>query len=195
MIAMAKKQEFRPDKPSVTLLSHLILTKKQQKTLFKWVFYGLFLVVLSVVQDVLLSRVRLLGATTELVPCAIFLICLMEGTHVGSVFSLIAGLLYLFSGTAPGPYSMVAITFLSIGACIFRQAFLQESFSSVMLCAAMAMILYVLANFAFGLFLGLTRFSRIHGFLITAVLSLLFAPVFYPVIKAINAFGGHSWKE
>lgn len=195
MIAMAKKQDFRPDKPSVTLLSHLILTKKQQKTLLKWVFYGLFLVVLSVVQDVLLSRVRLLGATTELIPCAIFLICLMEGTHVGSVFSLIAGLLYLFSGTAPGPYSMVAITFLGIGACIFRQAFLQESFSSVMLCAGLAMVLYVLANFAFGLFLGLTRFSRIHGFLITAVLSLLFAPAFYPVIKAINAFGGHSWKE
>lgn len=195
MIAMAKKQEFRPDKPSISLLSRLMLTKKQQKTLLKWIFYGLFLVVLSVVQDVLLSRVRLLGATTELVPCAIFLICLMEGTHTGSVFSLIAGLLYLFSGTAPGPYSMVAITFLGIGVCIFRQAFLQESFSSVMLCATMAMVLYVLANFAFGLFLGLTRFSRIHGFLITAVLSLLFAPVFYPVIKVINAFGGHSWKE
>lgn len=192
---MAKKQEFRPDKPSISLLSRLMLTKKQQKTLFKWVFYGLFLVVLSVVQDVLLSRVRLFGATTELVPCAIFLICLMEGTHTGSVFSLIAGLLYLFSGTAPGPYSMVAIVFFSIGVCIFRQAYLQESLSSVMLCAGIAMLFYVLTNFAFGLFLGLTRFSRIHGFLITAGLSLLFAPVFYPVIKVINAFGGHSWKE
>ena len=184
-----------PDKPSISLLSRLMLTKKQQKTLFKWVFYGLFLVVLSVVQDVLLSRVRLFGATTELAPCAIFLICLMEGTHTGSVFSLIAGLLYLFSGTAPGPYSMVAIVFFSIGVCIFRQAYLQESLSSVMLCAGIAMLFYVLTNFAFGLFLGLTRFSRIHGFLITAGLSLLFAPVFYPVIKVINAFGGHSWKE
>ena len=192
---MAKKQEFRPDKPSISLLSRLMLTKKQQKTLFKWVFYGLFLVVLSVVQDVLLSRVRLFGATTELVPCAIFLICLMEGTHTGSVFSLVAGLLYLFSGTAPGPYSMVAIVFFSIGVCIFRQAYLQESLSSVMLCVGIAMLLYVLTNFAFGLFLGLTRFSRIHGFLITAGLSLLFAPVFYPVIKVINTFGGHSWKE
>lgn len=184
-----------PDKPSISLLSRLMLTKKQQKTLFKWVFYGLFLVVLSVVQDVLLSRVRLFGATTELVPCAIFLICLMEGAHTGSVFSLIAGLLYLFSGTAPGPYSMVAIVFFSIGVCILRQAYLQETLSSVMLCAGIAMLLYVLTNFAFGLFLGLTRFSRIHGFLITAGLSLLFAPVFYPVIKAIHAFGGHSWKE
>ena len=192
---MAKKQEFKPDKPSISLVSRLILTKKQQKSLLKWIFYGLFLVMLSVVQDVLLSRVRLLGATTELVPCAIFLICLIEGAHSGSVFSLTAGLLYLFSGTAPGPYSMVAIVFFSIGVCIFRQAFLQESFSSVMLCVAIAMLLYVLVNFGFGLFLGLTRLSRIHGFLITAVLSLLVSPLLYPVVKVINAFGGNSWKE
>ena len=192
---MAKKQEFQPDKPSVTLLSRLILTKKQQKTLLKWVFYTLFLIVLSVVQDVLLSRVRLAGATTELVPCAIFLICLIESTHTGSVFSLIAGLLYLFSGTAPGPYSMVAIVFFSIGSCILRQAYLQESFSSVVLCVGAAMFAYEITNFAFGLFLGLTRFGRIFGFFITAGLSLLAVPVFYPIVKAINAFGGRSWKE
>lgn len=192
---MSKKQEFKPDKSSISLLSRLMLTKKQQRNLFRWVFYGLFLTVLSVVQDVLLSRVRLLGATTELVPCAIFLICLVEGSHSGSVFSLIAGLLYLFSGTAPGPYSMVAITFLSIGVCILRQAYLQETFFSILLCTAIAMLTYVLVNFAFGLFLGLTRLSRIHGFLITATLSMFAAPVLYPVVKAINAFGGHSWKE
>ncbi len=195
MIAMAKKQEFKPDKPSISLASRLMLTKKQQRTLFKWIFYSLFLVILSVVQDVLLCRIRLLGATTELIPCAIFLICLIEGPHSGSLFSLIAGLLYLFSGTAPGPYSMVAIVFFSIGACILRQAYLQESFSSVMLCTAAAMVCYVLTNFAFGLFLGLTRFSRIHGFFITAGLSLLAVPLLYPITKAINAFGGHSWKE
>lgn len=192
---MAKKQEFRPDKPSISLLDRLILTKKQQRNLLKWVFYGLLLVLISVVQDVLLSRVRLLGATTELIPCTVFLICLIEGSHTGSIFSLVTGLLYLFSGTAPGPYSMVAIVFCSIGACILRQALLQESFSSVMLCTAGAMLLYVLSNFAFGWFLGLTRFSRIHGFFITAGLSLLTVPLFYPVAKAINAFGGQSWKE
>ena len=192
---MAKKNEFRPDKPSTSLLSYLILTRKQRRALLKWVFYALLLVALSVLQDSLLSQVRLLGATSELVPCAIFLICILEGTQNGSVFSLVAGLLYLFSGTAPGPYSMVAITFLSVGACIFRQAYLQESFSSAMLCTAIAMVLYVLVNFAFGLFLGLTPFSRIYGFLLTAVLSLLTAPVLYPILKGIMAFGGNLWKE
>lgn len=192
---MAKKQEFRPDKPSASFLSHLILTRKQQKTLLKWVFYGLLLMLLSVVQDVWLSQVRLWGATSELVPCAIFLICILEGTHTGSVFALVSGLLYLFSGTAPGPYSMVAITFFSIGVCIFRQAYLQESFSSALLCTAIAMILYVLTNFLFGLFLGLTPPSRFFGFLITAALSLLAVPILYPILKAIGAYGGHSWKE
>lgn len=192
---MAKKQEFKPDKPSTSLLSHLILTQKQQRVALKWTFYGLILVALSVLQDSLLSHIRLFGATTELVPCAIFLISILEGTHSGSVFSLIAGLVYLFSGTAPGPYSMVAIVFLSVGVCILRQAYLQESFSSAALCTAIAMLLYVLVNFVFGLFLGLTIFSRIHGFAITAVLSLLIVPVLYPVLKVIKAFGGTPWKE
>lgn len=192
---MAKRHDFRPDKPTTSFFSHLILTKNQQKNLLKWVFYTLLLIFLSVAQDVLLSQVRLFGATTELVPCAIFLICILEGTHTGSVFALIASLLYLFSGTAPGPYSMVAITFYSIGACIFRQAYLQESFSSACLCTAMAMILYVLTNFLFGLFLGLTPLSRVFGFLLTAVLTLLTVPVLYPVLKAIGAFGGYQWKE
>ena len=192
---MAKKHEFRPDKQRSTLLGYLFLTQKQQKTLLKWVFYVLLLIVLSVTQDVLLSPVRVLGATTELVPCAIFLICIIEGLNSGSIFCLIAGLLYLFSGTAPGPYSMVAITFLSVGICMFRQTYLQESFSSAMLCVAAAMVLYELVNFVFGLFLGLTPLSRFHGFLITAVLTLLSVPVLYPVAKAINAFGGRSWKE
>lgn len=192
---MAKKYEFRPDKPRTSLLSHLMPTKQQQKTLLKWSLYGLLLVVLSVVQDTLLSRVRLLGATTELVPCGIFLICILVGTQSGSLFSLIAGLLYLFSGTAPGPYSMVFITFLSVGVCMLRQAFLQPSFSAACLCSALAMVLYEGLNFAFGLVLGLTHLSRIGGFFITAVLSLLAVPILYPIFKAIGAIGGQSWKE
>lgn len=192
---MAKKQEFRPDKPKNSILSHLILTRQQQKTLLKWIFYTLLLVLISVVQDVLLSQIRVLGATTELIPCAIFLICILEGTETGSIFTLVASLLYLFSGTAPGPYSMVAITFYGIGVCIFRQAYLQESFSSAFLCTAVAMLLYVITNFLFGLFLGLTPLSRFYGFFITAGLTLLFVPIFYPVMKAIGTFGGYQWKE
>ena len=192
---MAKRREFRPDKQKTNLLSHLWLTPKQQKVFLKWAFYTVLLMGISVVQDVVLSRVRLGGATTELIPCAIFLICILENSQKSCIFALVSSLLYLFSGTAPGIYSMVAITFLGVGVSIFRQTYLQESFSSACLCTAIAMVGYVLSNFLVGLFLGLTPFSRIIGFFITAGSSLLIVPVLYPVLKAIGAFGGYSWKE
>ena len=192
---MAKKHEFRPDKPKFSLLSYLVLTQNQRRNLLKWGLYAALLLFVSVVQDVILSRMRLMGATTELIPCVIFLICILEGSQKGSVFTLIASLLYLFSGTAPGTYSMVAITFCGVGVCIFRQAYLQERFSSAMLCVTVAMVLYVLSNFAFGLFLGLTVPARFWGFLITAGLSLLAVPLLYPLLKAIGKIGGQLWKE
>ena len=192
---MAKKYEFRPDKPKFSLLTYLILSPNQRRKALKWGLYTAFLVFLSVLQDVALSRVRILGATTELIPCAIFLICIMEGVEQGSVFALISSLLYLFSGTAPGVYSMVAIVFCAIGACVVRQAYLQERFSSAMISTSLAMVCYVLTNFIFGLFLGLTIWSRFHGFLITAVLSLLAVPAFYPIFKDIGKIGGQLWID
>ena len=100
---MAKKYEFQPDKPYATWLSKLQLTRQQQKQVLRWVLYTLILLILSLAQDVVLCRFRLYGGTSDLVPCGIFLISIMEGTHRGSVFALIASGIYLLSGSAPGP--------------------------------------------------------------------------------------------
>jgi hypothetical protein len=56
------------------------------------------------------------------------------------------------------------------------------------------MLTYVMTNFAFGLFLGLTVPARYYGFLITAGLSLLAVPVVYPILRAIGKIGGQIWK-
>ena len=192
---MARKYEFKPDKPRSGFWSKLILTRQQRRSLLRWGLYALVLLVLSVLQDVILCRFRLFGATTELVPCAIFLICLTEGLEKGCLFSLIASCLYLFSGTAAGPYTIVFITASSVGVTMFRQSMLQKSFSSTMLCCVMAMFAYKLAVFFIGLFLSLTTWGHIGSFLLAAFLSLVFAPVLYKVITAISTIGGESWKE
>ena len=69
------------------------------------------LLVLSVLQDVLLCRFHIFGATTELVPCGIFLICILEGTERSCIFALVASLFYLFSGSSAGIYSIVLVLF------------------------------------------------------------------------------------
>lgn len=195
MIKMAKKYEFKPDKPRSGLLSKLFLTQTQRKTLLKWVLYGLMLLVLSVLQDVLFCRVRIFGATTELVPCGIFLICIAEGPERGSVFTLIAACLYLFSGTAAGYYCIVFITAYGLLATCLRQAYLQKGFVAAMLCTAAAIVAYELSVFLMGLFLGMTNIGRIGGFIITAIMTLIFAPILYPVVRSISNVGGEAWKE
>ena len=148
---------------------------------------------LSVAQDVLLSRVRIFGVTTELVPCGIFLICLLEGLEQGCVFALVASLLYLFSGTAAGVYSIVFITALAVGITWLRQSWLQRGFGAAMVCTGIGLALYQLATCAVGTFLGLTSFFRVGSFLLCALLTWPFALVMYPVFKAIG--GSEIWRE
>ena len=192
---MGRKNEFKFDKPYSNFWKKLFLTKKQRKGLLKWTLYSAFLIFISLLQDVVLCKMRILGATTELVPVGIFLICLIEGAESGSVFALVASLAYLFSGTAAGPYSMVVITVLAVLVTIFRQAFLQKGFGAALVCASTAILVYQLLQYLMGLFLGLTNPERIIGFLVTALLSTLAIPAIYPVALSIETIGGEVWKE
>lgn len=192
---MAKKYEFKPDSDRKNLLQRLYMTPQQRKNLLKWVLYALLLIFLSVLQDVFLTHLRVLGATTDLVPCAIFLICVIEGTHSGSIFSLVASTVYLFSINDIGPYIVVFITFLAIIVTAFRQGYLRKGFAAALLCVGAAMVVYELLLFAFALFLHSTVFSRIFGFLLTALTSIVAVPLIYFPAKAINTIGGDAWKE
>lgn len=192
---MAKKYEFKPDKTGTGFFRKLYLTPKQRKSILRWALYALVLLALSVLQDVVLCRLDILGATTELVPCGILLICMVEGSEKGSIFSLVASALYLFSGSAQGYYCMVFIVFLAIFFAIFRQAFLQKGFLATLLCVSLAMLIYLYLNFAMALFLGRTVAARWLAPLIGAGLNLPAMGILYPICTAIEALGGDTWKE
>lgn len=190
-----KKQEFRKDKPHTGFFGKLYITKKQRKSLLRWALYALLLLVLCVVQDTMLTKVRILGASTDLVPCGIFLIAVLLTDETSLVFAMVSSLIYLLSGSAPGPYSMVLITFLAFGAAIFRQSYLRKGFSAAMLCVGAALLLYEIIVFLIGFVSGLTPLSRITGFIATTLMTFAFAPVLYPLVQAIGKIGGDSWKE
>ena len=197
---MAKRRrkidsEFKPDPRSATVFKTLRLTRLQQLRLLKWGLYILTILLALVVQDVIMSRVRLLGATTDLTVCAILLIAVIEGTEVGSLFLLIASTLYVFSGSAPGAYAIGLMTFFGVAAVIFRQMYLSRSRGSIVLCAGAAQMAYELGLYAVGLFLGLTRWDRIGSFALTGVYTVLLMIPLYPLICKIGLIGGNTWKE
>ena len=188
-------KDFRPDKLGAGLASRLYLTKKQRLSAAKWLLYSLVVLVLSLVQDVMLCQVSVFGGTTDLVPCAIFMICILEGAETGSLFCLIAAAAYLFSGTAPGFHIIPLIPFLGVVTSIFRQNYLRKGFSATVLCAGAAIALYELTVFAAALFVEQTHLGRFHTALITTGLDCLILPLLYPILVSVSKIGGETWKE
>lgn len=188
-------KDFRPDREGPSLLSRLYLTKHQRLSAAKWLLYSLVVLILSVVQDVILCQVSLFGSTTDLVPCAIFVICILEGAESGSLFCLIAATVYLFSGTAPGVHIIILIPFLGVVTSLFRQNYLRKGFSATLLCAGAAILVYEVLAFALALFVQQTHPGRFFTALVTAGLDCLVIPLLYPFLVSIGKIGGDTWKE
>ena len=193
---MAKrKYEFKPDRERGSLLDKLLLTRRQRLILLRWLLVAAVMVVLSLLQDVILCHVDIFGATTDLIPCAIFLICMMLGVETGSVFALISSCLFQFSGSGPGYYIIAVITILCICAVMFRQSFLRKGFWSCVTCAAVCHMVYELITYFVALVLGQTTLLRIGVPVVTGILSLILLPVLYPTIRAVEKIGGEAWKD
>lgn len=190
-----KKHEFRPDRTGSGLMGKLYVTRRQRFHLLKWLLYALVLVCLSLLQDVILCRLRINGATTDLVSAGILLLCIMLPTDACAVFALISSTLFYFSGMAAGPYSILLLTGLGIVLNIFRSSYLRKGFSTTLLCSSTALLLYEMLVFVLGLFLGHTTISRVSGFLLTWIFSVAAMPLLYPLFLSIGNIGGESWKE
>ena len=119
-----RKYEFKPDRTDSGTLKKLYLTKRQRRVLYKWALLGLALVVLSLLQDVVLSRVSIYGATFDLMAAGILLCCMLFDPDVAAIFVLVSSSVYYFSGTAPGVYSVALMTVLGVLLCIFRCSYL-----------------------------------------------------------------------
>nr|MBQ8243850.1 hypothetical protein [Oscillospiraceae bacterium] len=189
------RSEFKPDTQTATWIKTVRLTQLQRLRLLKWLLYVLVIVLALVVQDVIMSQFRILGATTDLAVCVILMITIIEGTEVGSVFVLVASTLYYFSGSAPGAYSIGLLSFLGIAAVMFRQLYLHRSRGSITLCTAIAVMGYELGLFVVGIFSELTLWTRLPQFTLTGIYSCLVLIPLYPLICKIGLIGGNTWKE
>lgn len=190
-----RKYEFKPDKPASSALSKLYLTPLQRKRLLKWVLIGLTLTLLSLLQDVVFSRLRIGGASFDLVPCGILLGCILMEPETAAVFALVSSGLYHFSGTAPGVYIIALLTALGVLLCIFRRSYLKKGFFSTFLCSGFGIVVYKLVVFGIHLFLGATLGARFGVFCLGILLTLASIFPLYPLFVSICNIGGESWKE
>lgn len=187
--------EFKPDQNNISPLKMLHFTQVQRDRLTRWSLYIAVCLLCLVVQDTIMSRVSILGSTTDLCVGAMLIITVIEGSDVGSVFILFASMIYYFSGSAPGPYSVGTLSVYGLLASLFRQQVWHRNGNSILLCSSLAVLAYEITLYAVGLFLGLTRWYRFPRFVITAALTVLAMVPLYKLINAIGQIGGNTWKE
>ena len=190
-----RKYEFKPDRTGHSALSRLYITPKQRLQILKWLLTAAVIIAVSVIQDSALSRFQIFGATLNLTVVALLLLCILLDADVGSVFILVASALYWFSGSAPGPYVIALLSVIGVLASIICQAYLYDSFGSVLICTIIAVFLYELLIFGLGCFLSYTTADRLMDHLLGAALSCCIAPLLYPVFKAIDKIGGNAWND
>lgn len=196
---MAKRKrkvyEFKPDRQETAFLKQLYLTRLQRRQLLKWASLSALCILMLIIQDVLMSQIRISGATTDLVVCIIFLIGLYEGTENGSLFTLIASIVYLFSGSSPGAQCIGLLSCTTVVLNLLRQSYWRRSGGSILLCTCTGIVIYEMLNFLFGIFVGNTIWDRAGVFALVAVFTCACAFPLYPLVKLISKIGGETWKE
>ena len=95
---LSKQSEFKPDPRQNSLSGLFHVTQLQKQRMLKWTLYVLTGILLLTIQDVIMSRVSIFGATTDLPVVYILLITVIEGVDVGSLFVLFASTIYYFAG-------------------------------------------------------------------------------------------------
>lgn len=194
-MAGKKRSDFKPDPQGAGFLSRLYVTRSQRLKVLKWALFSLVGLLLLVLQDVIFSRIHILDATTDLVPGVLLLVCVLRGPESGGMFTLAGALVYYLSGSSPGAGVILVLTLLGMAAAAFRESFLRKGFSSALLCAGVALLLYEMIIFIMGLFLGLTIAPRVGVFALTGVLTVAATAALYPLLLAIDKIGGETWKE
>ena len=187
--------EFKPDPKGTNYLKRLYMTRLQRLTILKWATFAMTGIVLLVIQDVIMSQIRISGATTDLPVAFILLVGIYEGLENGSVFTLAASLFYWFSGSAPTPICVGVLCVLVILVGLFRQLYWHRSFGSIAMCVSIAIMLYEMILFVIGLMSGRTILPRASVFALTGGITCITMLPMYPLVRLISKIGGVSWKE
>ena len=189
------KFEFKPDPTGSDHRKIFQLTGHQRSRILKWSLYTLLAVAALLLQDTLLSRIHIAGATTDLFVGTVLMIAMLEGAEAGGLFALLGSLFYYYSGSAPGVYVVVLLTAAAVIGALYRQGWWSQSMSSTLLCTFLSLVGYEVLLMFIGVLLNLTMLRRVGVFCTAALLTTIALVPLYYAARAIGQIGGELWKE
>ena len=159
----------------------------RNKAIIKWIIYGVFLFFLSVVQQTLLRNITLFGSPPSLIPVAVGIIAVLEGSYAGALMGFVGGILFDASiGINEGFYTIV-LPFAGLAIGLVSANYFRKVFN---ICLAFGIVCGLFCDLIRYLFAVLLqgRGNMLMPLVIipkSALISALFVPIIFPICKRI----------
>lgn len=165
----------------------------QYRRAIRWVLYALMMIVAFLLQSVVFGGDTFFRYKLDLVAVAAICAAIFLGAERGSLFCLIVGVFYCFTGADMGPVSLVALSFCGAvagGACA---RFFKQHIVPCALFAALALALSDGMIFLLKLYFRQTQLPVFAETVLPGLaISLLSVVLFFPVSWGIAKIGGDS---
>lgn len=162
----------------------------QEKRNFRWrtALYLLLLLILYLLQFSRGTRLRVLGASPDLLPFFLASLALFEGPYLSAAFGLLAGLLCAVNAGSPEGLLALYYSLCCLGAGYLTSRYLRRTLPAALLCGTFIFSLKILLTFFF--FYALVYRAHSLGALVRAghslLLSLVLAPLLYWLVRSIH---------
>lgn len=165
----------------------------QYRRAIRWVLYALLIVAAFLLQSVVFASRIFFPFKLDLVVVAAISAALFVGAEKGSLFCLIVGVFYCFTGADMGPVVLVILTFcgaLAGGAC---QAYFKKHLIPCALFAALTLVLCEGTIFLLKLYFRQTQLAGLTGTVLPGLLASLASVLFFfPISWGIARIGGDT---
>lgn len=175
------------------MLRYFHMTRQQWKQLVKWSVYGVFFLILLLLQTVVAAKNPVFGIKLCLIPAFLVCVCIKEGPEAGGLFALIGSVVWCLSGSDYGNLTIVTLTICAIVSSVLCRTLLNDRLLAVWLCVLSSCLINDSVIFLFKIILvniDVRNFWRI--LLPGAAASSVFSLVIYPLVRLIHRIGGSN---
>lgn len=154
--------------------------------LFKWFWYTMAALPVWMVEDLIFSRLSILGVSPVLLPLTAVAVAVLEGATAGAGFGLLIGLWW--AAALPGPHSssIIIVVLMGLISGLISQYRLSQSYTGCLLCSAVSLLLLSVARILQHLFSGTASLAVLLKIALPELLvSLLFVAPIYILIRLV----------
>lgn len=178
-----------PGKEGLHIFSEYF-SREQATDILRWTLYSILFLLVMLVQTIVLPQIKVTGITLCVVPICLVCISVQEGAERGTLFALIASIIFCLSGISEGPIYIALLSLIAALSGAICDNYYTRSFIPALVLSMMGLTICEGLVFLFRVSTTGTDGTLWHTVLLPVILlSLLAFPLIYLGAWAISRIG------